>query len=140
MRLDLIVLHPAAPYAAVVLGMFLCLFLFVSLKRELRAAEERSRVKLAELEAGLQAKAAVLDERWSELSQISGLLVAPAPLRSGMNLTKRSQALQMFRRGESPKDIASTLSLPRNEVDLLIKVQRINAGATVSSRPSGRVA
>ena len=69
MRLDLIVLHPAAPYAAVVLGMFLCLFLFVSLKRELRAAEERSRVKLAELEAGLQAKAAVLDERWSELSQ-----------------------------------------------------------------------
>jgi hypothetical protein len=128
MRLDWILLHPAAPYAALATGMVLCLFLFVSLKRDLRGAEERSRKKLAALEADLAAKSAVLDERWSELSQISGLLVSPAPLRSGMNVTKRSQALQMSRRGESPKEIAATLSLPQNEVDLLVKVQRISAG------------
>jgi DNA-binding NarL/FixJ family response regulator len=129
MRLDWIVLHPAAPYAALAIGMSLCLFLFVSLKRDLRAAEDRSNKKIAALEADWQAKTAILDERWSELSQISGLLVSPPPLRSGMNLTKRSQALQMSRRGESAKEIAATLSLPQMEVDLLLKVQRLGAGA-----------
>jgi DNA-binding NarL/FixJ family response regulator len=120
-------MNAAAPYIALVLCMGLSLYLFVSLKRDLHAAEERSKKKLAALEADLQAKAAILDERWSELSHISGLLVAPAPLRSGMNLTKRSQALQMLRRGESQAAIAATLSLPPNEVDLLVKVQRMGA-------------
>jgi hypothetical protein len=128
MRLDWILLHPAAPYAALTTGMALCLFLFVSLKRDLRGAEERSRKKLAALEADMAARTAILDERWNELSQISRLLVSPAPLRSGMNVTRRSQALQMSRRGESPKEIAATLALPQNEVDLLVKVQRIAAG------------
>src|SRR5437763_10494011 len=105
MPLDWIILHPAMPYAALALGMSLCLYLFISLKRDLRAGEQRSTRKLAALEADLLAKSAILDERWAELSQISGLLVAPPSPRSGMNLTKRSQAVQMHRRGESPKDI-----------------------------------
>src|SRR6266478_3445256 len=105
MRLEWIILHPAAPYAALVIGMGLCLFLFISLKRDLHAGEERSKKKLAALETDLQAKTVVLDERWNELSHISQLLVSPAPLRSGMNLTKRSQALQMLGRGESPQEI-----------------------------------
>ena len=125
MRTDWIILHPGTPYAALAIGLGLCLFLFLSLKRDLRAGEERCRKRLAELEAGWQARTALLEERWNELSQISGLLVPPAPPRSGLNLTKRSQALQMFRRGESPQEIAATLSLPQNEVDLLVRVQRI---------------
>jgi DNA-binding NarL/FixJ family response regulator len=125
MHLDWMIMRLAIPYAALVIGMGLCLFLFLSLKGDLRAAEERSRKRMAALEADLQAKAAVLDERWRELSQISNLLVAPTPLRSGLNLTKRSQALQMFRRGESTKEIAATLALPLNEVDLLVRVHRI---------------
>jgi hypothetical protein len=129
MRLEWIILNPAAPYAALVIGMGLCLYLFVSLKRDLRACEERGRKMLAALETDLQAKTALLEERWNELSQISSLLVAPAPLRSGLNLTKRSQALQMFRRGESPEEIAATLALPRNEVELLARVQRIGAAS-----------
>ena len=31
----------------------------------------------------------------------------------------------MFRRGETPLDIAAALSLPRNEVELLAKVRQI---------------
>ena len=127
MRLEWIILHPAAPYAALAIGMSLCLYLFISLKRDLRASEERSRKLSAALETDLQAKTALLEERWNELSQISNLLVAPAPPRSGLNLTRRSQALQMSRRGESPAEIAATLSLPRNEVELLVKVQRVAA-------------
>jgi hypothetical protein len=48
----------------------------------------------------------------------------PAP-RSGLNLDKRSQALRLHRRGESPAHIAAMLELPLQEVDLLIKVHRI---------------
>ena len=129
MHLEWIILHPATPYAALAIGMSLCLYLFVSLKRDLHASEERCRKASAVLETDLQSKTALLEERWNELSQISNLLVAPAPPRSGLNLTRRSHALQMSRRGESPAEIAATLSLPRNEIELLVKVQRIAAGS-----------
>jgi hypothetical protein len=124
MRLDWI-LHPAITYAVIAIGLGLCLFLFVSLKRELLACEARWRKKLAAQETDWKAQVETLDERWKELSQISNLLVPPTPPRSGLNLNKRSQALQMHRRGEAPGDIAAALSIPRNEVELLVKVQRI---------------
>jgi hypothetical protein len=124
MHLDWI-LHPAVPYAVIATGMALCLFLFVSLKRDLRVSEARSLKKLAAMEANCATKMELLDERWKELSQISSLLVAPTPPRSGLNLSRRSQALQMSRRGETPQEISTTLSIPRNEVELLVKVQKI---------------
>jgi hypothetical protein len=77
------------------------------------------------MEADLAIKMESLDERWKELSQISNLLVPPTPPRSGLNLNKRSQALQMSRRGETPQEISTALSIPRDEVELLVKVQRI---------------
>ena len=138
MRLEQWILHPAAPYTELAIGLSLCLFLFLSLKRDLAAAERRWRKKLADVEADWQAKTKILDERWDELSQISHLLVPPAPPRSGFNLTKRSQVLQMFRQGESPQVIAAALSLPNNEVDLLVKVQRIALAAVPA--PAARAA
>ena len=124
MHLDWL-LNPAAAYGVVAIGMVMCLVLFVSLKGDLRACERRSKKKLAAMERDWDAKIQLLDERWEELSKISGLLVPPTPPRSGLNLTKRSQALQMFRRGETPQDIAAALSIPSNEVELLVKVQAL---------------
>ena len=49
----------------------------------------------------------------------------PAQPRPGLNLGKRTQALRMHRLGESPEQIAGTLQVPRQEVDLLLKVHRI---------------
>jgi hypothetical protein len=51
--------------------------------------------------------------------------VVPAAPRAGMNLNKRSQVLRLHRQGEAPERIAATLDIPRQEVDLLIKVHRI---------------
>ena len=45
--------------------------------------------------------------------------------KPGLNLSKRSQALRMHRRGEAPEQIAEALELPLQEVDLLLKVHRI---------------
>ena len=49
----------------------------------------------------------------------------PGMPRAGLNLNKRSQALRMHRQGEAPERIASALELPRQEVELLLKVHRI---------------
>jgi hypothetical protein len=124
MRLDWI-LHPAISYTLLTIGLSLCLFLFASLKRDLLATESRCQKKLAAMEAEWRERVQTLDEQWKELSEAAGLLVPPAPTRSGLNLNKRSQALQMSRRGEKPQDIAAALSIPQNEVELLVKIQRI---------------
>jgi hypothetical protein len=64
-------------------------------------------------------------------SQVRQLERAPAgvtpPYKAGLNLnlSKRSQALRMHRRGEPSAQIAAALDLPHQEVDLLIKIQRI---------------
>jgi hypothetical protein len=49
----------------------------------------------------------------------------PGAPKSCMNLTRRSQALRLRRKGESPQRIAETLGVPLQEVDLLIKVHEI---------------
>jgi hypothetical protein len=50
---------------------------------------------------------------------------ACASISPGLNLSKRAQALRMHRRGDPPGQIASVLDLPVQEVELLLKVQRI---------------
>lgn len=49
----------------------------------------------------------------------------PGEPRSCMNLTRRSQALRLRRKGDSPQHIAESLGIPRQEVDLLLKVHEI---------------
>ena len=53
--------------------------------------------------------------------------VAPTPgmPKPGLNLNKRTQALRMHRRGETAEQICTALELPRQEVELLLKVHRI---------------
>jgi len=126
------------PYAEIAIGLALCVYLVVSVKRDLRAGEARLGKKLAALETDWQAKMESLDERWNELSQISSVLVPPQPPRSGLNLNKRSQALERHRRGETPPEIAAALAIPRNEVELLVKVQRL--ALSRMDKPSSRAA
>ena len=49
----------------------------------------------------------------------------PSAGQQALNLNKRGQVLRMRRRGENPETIAAALSLPRNEVDLLLKVHQL---------------
>ena len=57
---------------------------------------------------------------------------APAPsstsrVSSGINMSKRIQAIRMLRRGENSDHIAAALGMSRREVDLLIRVHRMSA-------------
>ncbi len=59
----------------------------------------------------------------SALGSLGALAVGVAN-DSGMNLNKRVQILRLSRRGESSAHIASVLSIPVAQVDLVLKLQR----------------
>jgi hypothetical protein len=63
----------------------------------------------------------------------------PGPPRSGLNLNNRAQALRMLRRGIDAQTIATSLNLPRPEIELLIRVQRLSASSdsATSETPGG---
>jgi hypothetical protein len=73
----------------------------------------------------LRNKIELLEAELRDLRQQPLAPFTPHAPRPGMNLDRRSQALRMRRRGESPAQIAASLDLPLQEVDLLLKVHRI---------------
>jgi hypothetical protein len=118
MRLDWI-LSPMAQYALLALAMAGCLALFVSMKREIarvRRSVKASNDTAVSSAATLAAELAVIrkDRETIEPVSLTG---------QELNLTRRAQALRMRRRGETPATIAAALRVPRNEIDLLLKIE-----------------
>ena len=121
MTADLILkILPLALTAAVTI-FSVCLFL--SAKRDFQVCDDRRR-RDAESAAG---DIAALAKRVGELERdLASFPQTAAPaLTSGMNMNKRAHALRLVRQGEGPEHIAAALSLPRKEVELLLKVNRI---------------
>lgn len=122
MNLDWI-LSPLTSYAVTALALAACIACFVSARGEvsrLRRASGRS-------QQALQHKLEQMEAALAEISTRSQELPAAAPPRPGafrasLNLTRRTQALRMRRRGESVESIAAALAAPRNEIELLLKV------------------
>ena len=119
-------------------GMGLCVYLFITLKRDIFHLDRRGR-KAEELLSGVlsnQKDASALafkeqehtiGEIRQELKEVAervSLLTPSAPPANGINLGKRTQVLQLARRGNRPDQIASCLQVPQNEVDLVLKVHR----------------
>jgi hypothetical protein len=126
--LERALLLPLSYYLLLAVGLSACLYLFLTLKREVRKLETRWTDRHKGLEATIRALRADLDDlnqRLRDAEERAGMLAPPPPLRSGLNLSKRTQALRLFARGESPEHIAAALSLPEGEVQLLAKVQRL---------------
>ena len=138
------IVHPAAAYVLLAASLVACIYLFTTLKQDLRHIERRLARRCREMDnqiGGFQTATEELRSGLQEAEERAGLLVAPAPPKSGLNLNKRSQVLRMSRLGAPPEKIAAVLSLPQNEVDLLLKVHQImlnqlSGGATVPSRES----
>ena len=57
----------------------------------------------------------------------AAVLVPPSPPRSGLNWNKRAQVIRLSRQGEKPAGIASALQLPKAEVELLLKMEKMAA-------------
>lgn len=95
------------------LGLMAALALFLSLKREMQAQARKNRARV--------------DELLERLQPAEPPPPHAEPLRSGINLNRRVQALRLLRRGEDVGHIAAALGVPRREVDLLVRVHRISA-------------
>jgi hypothetical protein len=103
---------------------FVALFRAGSLAREsaLRAGDDRA-VDSEAIEF-LRRECTSLSAQLVEIRQQAATVV-PASPKPGLNLNKRSQALRMHRRGDAPDEIAVSLGIPLQEVDLLLKVHQI---------------
>jgi hypothetical protein len=98
-----------------------CLALFLSVKLEIavvRRSFDRSRESATASTATLATELATLREAIgsTEVTRSTG---------QELNLFRREQALRMQHSGESPAMIAAALRVPRNEIDLLLKIQKI---------------
>jgi hypothetical protein len=120
MQLDWI-LSPIAQYGFLALALAGCLALFLSMKREIALIRRSS----TESRDSAAASAATLAAALADLRQEMETTDAAFSAGPSLNLTRRAQALRMQRRGESPATIAAALRLPRNEIDLLLKVQKL---------------
>lgn len=101
--------------------------LFWRILRRVRVLEMDARRESERVQAVLQMMDGALDclsEKARDASERAGVLVAPVPPRSGLNLGKRSQALRQYRDGETPDRIAMNLDLPQADVKLLLKIHQ----------------
>jgi hypothetical protein len=127
---------PMTAYAAVAVALAVTIYLFLNLKHEMARAQGRWRREQSDLVEALSTCRAELDriqvsrnaEKSATLQLAPVAIHAPEPAADddsmSMDLTKRSQALKLHRQGRQPEEIATALHVPKNEVDLLLKVHQ----------------
>jgi len=111
------ILSPLTLYAVVALGLMASLALFISAKLEMQAVRRSMSATIATMKAELEA----IREGLGNLE----MAPASAPPAEALNLTKRTQALRMHRRGEPTPSISAAVRAPRNEIELMLKVQEL---------------
>jgi len=127
------ILHPVVPYALTGTGLGLCTYLFLTVIRDLRRLSQKCLDRHQALEqecAAIHETLAQVQKELAELQQHGAMLVEPPPATSGLNISKRTQALRMYRRGEPADKIAAALALPLQEVELMLKVESLESAET----------
>jgi hypothetical protein len=92
-------------------GFAATLALFWSVKREIHSQALKNRRRMEQLARVVQQAPAPPEP-----------VCVPAPARSGVNISKRVQAMRMFRRNEDVSTIAAAVGITRREAELLIRV------------------
>jgi hypothetical protein len=112
------ILSPLTQYVLMALTLTACLAMSLSMKREMDAIRRSNR------EAATASASTLVAELAVPKQEMEG---AEAPFVPGqdLNLTRRAQAIRMQRRGESASTIAAALRVPRNEIELLLKIQKL---------------
>ena len=109
-------------------GLLGSLTLWVSLKMDVRAGKksletlrESTDATIQELRASIEAlKAIPVVEAAPPVAHGGGVMAV-----QGLNLTNRTKALRMHRRGESVGSIAASLGVAQEEIELLLKLERL---------------
>jgi hypothetical protein len=114
---------PAATAVVSLLVLLLITLRFRNLAAALKLQGQSGETALA----GLKGEITSVNDRLARLESEPHEIPTPNPVtvRAGMNLNKRTQALRQYRLGQGSAEIARTLEMPKAEIDLLVKVQRI---------------
>ncbi len=129
--------HPVAYYATLSAAMSVCMYLFVSVGRDVTALRHRFDARFAEVEQETGVIGAQVVEHeirfgeWAgrtreveeKVASLSAIRRAQM-VSTGVDANQRSQVLRLARRGDRADQIAAELRVPKSEVDLLLKVQR----------------
>jgi hypothetical protein len=127
---------------AVALGT-LCVGQFFSFKKSVQkevALALGGAVDFESLEAKVAGMAAEMDELRERLGERDADRPAPvgwAQEVAGVNLNRRGQVLRLRRRGRTVEEIASTLQMPRGEVELMVKVYELSQKAAGAASAGG---
>jgi UDP:flavonoid glycosyltransferase YjiC (YdhE family) len=112
----------------VLAGVAVSFFAVFRAKALVLAAGECAAAAQTRLEAQVQAMRQTVEGLASQVQDVQQqprMWAVPSIPKPGLNLSKRSQALRMHRRGDPLDQIAAALDIPLQEVDLLLKVHRI---------------
>jgi hypothetical protein len=109
------------PLLLIAAGLLSTLALFLTLKREILRGAQRQKTRFEAMAIRLYKAERAPQPALAE----AAIAFVPSPLRAGLNLNKRVHAMRMLRRGEDVAHIAAALGVPRQEVELLIRVQSI---------------
>jgi hypothetical protein len=114
-------LIPLLPLLLIAAGLLSTLALFLTLKRDILSGARRQKARFEAMSIRLYEAERAPQPVFAE----AAVAFVPSPLRAGLNLNKRVHAMRMLRRGEDVAHIAAALGVPRQEVELLIRVQAI---------------
>ena len=120
-------LQLALLYGFTLAGIAFNLIVFFCAKRK-RGGAQAITVRQEKMENSLQALRQTVEELAAPPGDCQEQRLSrplPAAQAAGINITKRSQALRMYRKGDTSERIADVLNIPLQEVDLLLKVNRI---------------
>ncbi len=116
----------------------LCVIQFFSFKKRLREALSVMR-DIEPLEAAVAQMASEMHELRERLGEREVREAErPSPGGwgqeiAGVNLNRRGQILRLRRRGRTVEEIATTLQMPRGEVELMVKVHEMSQRAAGAS-------
>ena len=119
---------PLTPYILVTLLAAMGLLSFASLQREIARLKTRLRTQsTADLAAQqeLRSKLDYLDASLRDAEARAQTPATVAAIRPSLNVNKRAQALRLLGRGTPLANIAASLQLPRNQVELLVKIREL---------------
>jgi len=126
-----------SPYLALAGLALFVLVLHFTLRRTLHRSTAAVKRDLQQVEsqlARLRDDLSCAMTRIADAEERTGVLVPPPAPKSGLNLNRRTQVIRMSRRGDHPENIAASLGLPKQEVELLLKVHHLAVAGRVPVR------
>jgi len=136
--MEQLLLSPGLPYVVLAAGLIACIVLFLSLKLELRRQHGSGSGgrQVEETVDGLSAAFEQIRARLEDAMQPQTAVSATWSGSPSVNLNRRGQVLRLSRRGDTPRQIASTLGMRKGEVDLILKVHQMVLSTTAGTKGS----